>query len=1063
MDRAGDEPGAGTAMTALPLLEITLLGGFRVAVGGVAVPERAWRQRRAAAVVKLLALAPGHYLHREQVLDTIWPELDPEPAANNLRVALHHARRQLIEAAGKGAGDFLAREGDGLRLGPPERVRVDLDQFEAAVARVWRGQDFAGAEDAVRLYAGELLPDDPYEDWAADRRTMAQTSFVTLLGRAAEWHEAAGRLEAAIAVRQRQVAADPLDERAHGTLIRMLALAAQPHQALDHYERLATLLERELGVEPSAETRQLVAAIRAGSFPAPVPTAPEPTVPTPTVPAPPALRIARPVPAPVDELVGRDQELAELRHLLRSRRLLSLTGPGGVGKTRLAIAAARSVAGEFDGGAAFVDLAPLADPGLVLPELARALGVVEAGDQPLLDTLAGALGQTRLLLVIDNVEHVLSAAPVLTELLAACPGLRVLLTSRTRPRLRGEQEYPVAPLALPDAPAPGTQQPAPPEVVERAPAIALFVRRAQLARPDFSLTAANAGALAEICRRLDGLPLAIEMAAARVRLLPPAELLRRLAEPLAVLGGGARDAPARHRTLRATIAWSYDLLTPAEQALFTDLAVFAGGATLEAVEVVAAATAGLDATTALETAAALVDHSLIQQREDALGQGRLGMLETIREFARERLDARGDANTVQARHAAYFLAFAETAAPELTGPEQAEWLDRLELEIDNLRAALRAFHQADQAALLRLVSALWRFWWVHGYLTEGRSWLERAIAMPPAGPDASYAAALDGAGVLAEAQGDLATATLRHEAALAVWQALGDPRGQLRSLLNLGLVAIERGEPGQAIRLYEEALALARATGDQAGIAACLGNLGQAAVEQGAHERAAAYYRESLHLFRALGDLRNLGAVLDNLGALAFREGDYQQAAEFQSEALTLFRDLGDRQGMAETLANYGHTAQRLGDLALAEQHFADALAHFQQLADQSGIAFVLRHQGRLAYEQGDPGRAEALLRQSLQLAWELGEKIALTEALEALAVLALDRGEATRTARLLGAAGALREAIAVPLPAVHESEHRRCLETARASLGEAAFATALDEGRAILAHESLLALTAGE
>ena len=718
-------------MTAVPLLEITLLGGFRVAVGGVTVPERAWRQRRAAAVVKLLALAPSHYLHREQIIDTLWPELELEPAANNLRVALHHARRQLTDAAGEAASDFLARDGDGLRLGPADRVRVDLDLFEAAAARAWRDQNFAHADAALGLYSGDLLPEDPYEDWAADRRTAAQTTFVTLLARQAEWLEARGSLDQAIAARRRQVATEPLDEQAQTALIRLLAIVGQPHQALEQFNRLTGLLDRELAVEPEPATRHLAAAIREGRFPEVKPT---PSLPTPpdqatAAPAPPTLQIARRLPAPVDELVGRDQELAEVRHLLRSRRLLSLTGPGGVGKTRLALAVARAVAAEFAAGAAFVDLAPLVDPRLVLPEIARSLGVPETGGVSLVDTLVDAIGEARLLLVVDNVEHLLPAAPVLTDLLGACPGLSILLTSRTRPRLHGEQEYPVAPLPLPDPPDDLNQPAMMPGALGQVASVALFVRRAKLARPDFELTAANAGDLAEINRRLDGLPLAIEMAAARVRLLPPAELAQRLAHPLAVLGGGVRDAPARQRTLRATIAWSHDLLTPEEQTLFAVFAVFAGGTTLDAVEAVAGGIAGLDPATVLETVAALVDHSLVVQREVSPGRARLGMLETIREFASERLEAGGEAEAVQQRHAAHYLALAEAAAPALTGPEQADWLDRLDLELDNLRAALRTFDHPDHtASLVRLAAALWRFWWIRGYLTEGRDSLERAIA-----------------------------------------------------------------------------------------------------------------------------------------------------------------------------------------------------------------------------------------------------------------------------------------------------------------------------------------------
>lgn len=1056
------ERGGGTLTSASPRVEITLLGGFRVAVAGTAVPERAWRQRRAAAVVKLLALAPGRYLHREQIFDTLWPELDLEAAANNLRVALHHARRQVVAVAGGAAPAFLIREGEGLSLGPEEQVRVDLDQFEAAVARVWRTEDFAHAGDALNLYAGELLPDDPYEDWVADRRAVVLTSYVTLLSRQAAWYEAAGRLDQAVVARQRQVAVEPLDEVARVQLIRLLATTGRPRQALEQYELLVDLLARELATEPEPATVALGDAIRSGQFAA-LPTPAPASHPEPTRPAAAPLRIARRPPAPVDELVGRGREVAELQHLMRTRRLVTLTGPGGAGKTRLALAAARAAAAAFPAGVAFVDLAPLTEPGLVLPAVAQALGVREVGDEPLADIVAVAVGEARLLVVVDNLEHLLAATPVITALLAACPGLCLLLTSRIRLRLQGEQSYPVAPLALPAPTMEIGHGGVTFDALRQVPSVALFERRAQLADPDFGLTVANAGAVIEICRRVDGLPLALEMAAARVRLLPPDELARRLAQPLAVLGG-ARDAPARQRTLRATIAWSQDLLTPEERRVFAEFAVFAGGAGLDAVEAVSGAGGAVDAALVLETAAALVDHSLVQQAADGQGQARLRMLATIREFAQEHLAARPDADAVRLRHAAHYLTLAETAAPALTGPDQATWLDRLEQEHDNLRAALRTSEQlGPPGALPRLAAALWRFWWVRGFLSEGRGWLERAATASPDPPDRTTAAVLDGAGVLAEAQGDLTAAVQRHEAALAIADELRDRPGQMRALVNLGLVADERGDFDLAIRRYQAALAIARELDDAAGVASCLANIGFAALEQGRHATAADHFRQSLHLFRHVGDQRNLGAVLDSLGVLAFREGDLARAAALQAEALTLLRAVGDRQGVADALANAGHTTQRLGDMNGAERHYADALALYRELGDQSGVAFALTHLGRLAAELGDPGRAGALLREALDLAWTLGERVMIAEAMEGLATVALARGEPAQTARLLGAAGALRQEIAVPLPAVHAGEHQRCLDAARAVLGAAAFEAALNEGRNLLPNGARLAPGGGE
>jgi predicted ATPase/DNA-binding SARP family transcriptional activator len=1030
-----------------PALEVRLLGGFRVSVDDQPVPDAVWRQKRAAAVVKLLALEPAHRLHREQLADALWPELDPEAAANNLRVALHHAR-QGLRAAGAEADLFLLRDGDAVVLGPPERVRVDVEEFDAALKDAWRSPDPAATEAALAAWHGDLLPGDLYDDWAEGRRTALRASYLTLLRRLAGLHEERAEPERAIAALQRLLAAEPLDEDAHAALIRLFAQTGQTAAAVAQYDHLAALLARELGAEPQAATRELLAAIRAGRTPAPPAAAP----------APPPTARPHGLPAPVDELIGRERELAELRRLLATTRLLTLTGPGGVGKTRLALAAAHAVAAAFPDGALFADLSPLDEPEQVLPALARAVGARETAGQPLRDALVDHLAPLRLLLAIDNMEHVASAAPLVADLLAACPGLTALITSRGRLKLHGEQEYPVEPLAVPDAPPP-RHGPGTPALAAAspasAPAIALFVRRAQEARPDFALTGENAGDVFAICRRLDGLPLALELAAARVRLLPPAALLARLDQPLAVLTGGPRDAPARHHTLRATIAWSHDLLTPEEQDLFARLSVFAGGWTLEAAEWVAGGAT-------LDLLASLVDQSLVRQTANGDGAARFGMLATIRAYARERLEFGGEMEAAERRHASYFLTLAETAAPHLDGPRQGAWLDRLDAEHDNLRAALTTLHELDETEdALRLAAALWRFWWQRGYLSEGRSWLEDALADAVDAPPAVRADAHDGAGALAEAHGDLPAAALHHEAALQLRRTLGDRRGEARALADFAIVADRMGDPARAAALLEDALAIARDVDDRPRIAACLANLGFAHLDRSDHPRAAAAFRESLELFRDLGDQRNLSYVLGGLGNLAFVAGDYAGAVALQEESLRVLRALGDRQGIAHAVADLGHAVQRQGDLDRAGELFHEALRRFGELGDRGGGAFALTHLGRLARLRGDPERAEALLREGLQLSWQIGERPMLTEAIEGLAEVACDRGDAVHCARLLGAAETLRETTGIPLPSVHQPAIAGCVATARAALGEGGFAAARGEGRALAPEQVVSGLLA--
>jgi predicted ATPase len=791
----------------------------------------------------------------------------------------------------------------------------------------------------------------------------------------------------------------------------------------------------------------------------------------------------------VDDLIGREREEAELRHLLTTRRLVTLTGPGGVGKTRLALAVARAAAPLYPDGAAFVDLAPLENAGLVLPTIARALGVREVAGQSLLDSITAQIGEGRVLVVVDNMEHVAAAASLVAELLAACSRLAALVTSRSRLRLLGEQEYPVQPLALPDVPHANPHDPVPAldsRGLEDVAAVALFTRRARAARPEFGLTGANARDVAEICRRVDGLPLAIELAAARVRLLALGELLAQLDRPLSLLTDGPRDAPARQRTLRATIAWSHDLLTPEEQDLFARLSVFAGGFTIESVkgvEGVALRSQGegdegeeADASirrppppvrsatpSVLDLLASLVDQSLVRQMDGPNGTARLGMLETIRAYARERLEFSGEAEDVRLRHAALFLSLAESAASELDGEDQAVWLDRLESEHDNLRQALTTLHDAGEGENeLRLASALWRFWWQRGFLSEGRRWLEQALEEGHDAGKVTRATAHDGAGALAEAQGDLAGAAIHHEAALRLRRELGDRRGEARSLTDFGIIADKMGDPERAIELFTEALALARSEDDQPQLAACLANLGFVCLDIRDHQRAAASFRESLELFRALGDQRNECYVLGGLGNLAFLAGDYPGAAALQEHTLRLLRGLDDRQGIADTVADLGHIVQRMGELDRAEALYGEALHRYQELGDRSGAAFALVHLGRLTHLRGDIVRAEMLLQEGAHLAWQLGEPPIVTEAMEGLAGVACDRGEAARCVRLLGAAEAQREATGIPLPAIHQPEIARYVAIARTALGESGYAAARSEGRALAPDHAMAMLVPG-
>ena len=751
--------------------------------------------------------------------------------------------------------------------------------------------------------------------------------------------------------------------------------------------------------------------------------------------------------------IGRTHEVAAVKQRLLQpeTRLLTLTGPGGTGKTRLGLQVGAEVLDDFPQGVWFVDLTAIEDAALVGSTIAMALRVQVLAGQAVVDALNAYLHEKQLLLVLDNFEQLLPAAPLVAELLAAAPLLNVLVTSRVPLHLRGEREFPVAPLQLPDRSA------LPPlEVLRQYDAVRLFVERAQDIRPDFTVTNASAPAVAEICYRLDGLPFAIELAAARTKALTPEAILLRLSNPLKLLTGGARDAHSRQQTLRATIDWSYRLLEPGEQTLLARLGVFAGGCTMEAVEAVCAATDDLPIDP-LDGMASLVDKSLLRQAEGPGGEPRFLLLATIREYASERLVESGEAPEIQEQHARYFLRLAEQAEPHLYGFQQVAWLSRLMHEYDNLRAALEWGLQHPKAGVgLELAGTLWRFWQLRGDWPESGRWLRDTLATSQVPKDSlARAKALYAAAVCDWIVGENSTAGERIRESVDIFRSAGDKRG-LPAALGFQVVMLARGDR-TARRLGEEAVSLARDEGDKVSLAAVLHAQGMVNLEQGELSAALAEFEESATLSREMGDRWRLLINLRFLSYIARFQANYTHARRLIEETLALARELGNRFEMALALDLAGWIAEANGDYRHASEQYAAGLELFRDLGHIHDIGRIRLRQANLSQLQGDYDHSAELLEEGLLLLRNTGDSLEIARCLSGFAAVASARHMPMRSARLLGAASAIDENAATPgFPDSDRRVYDQTLAETRAKLDAETFAAAWTEGRAMTLEQAI-------
>ncbi|HEY8284660.1 MAG TPA: BTAD domain-containing putative transcriptional regulator [Chloroflexota bacterium] len=914
---AADHETTADRATSLPLWRVTTLGRFAVERDGVTLPDSVWTRRKGLTLFKILLSVPGHRQTRDQMIDQLFPEENPTAAPGALRVAAHVVRRALDLPSGPSA---LLADGSVVGLADRALLWVDADAFAETAAAALAGHEIESCRAALAHYGGDYLPDDLYEDWAEHRREELAALRISLLLHQARLCGEGGDLAEARAALAAVLAVDPAHEDAAIRQMTILAAAGDRGEALRLYEKLRATLQEQLGLEPSAETAALAARLREQHHAR----APRQAAP-PSGPAPRSR-----LPAALSTFVGREGARESIRHALGETRLLTLIGPGGSGKTRLAIRVAESMLDPYPDGVWLCELAGLAPsvpsidavlaPDPVAGALAGTLGLHEDPACPLDRVIRDFLEPRRVLLVIDNCEHVLDpAAQLIASLLASCSGVTVLATSREALGLPGEVVWTVPPLSFPE---PGRSRE--PGSLEAYDAIRLFVERARARRPGFVLNEETAPLVLEICRRLDGIPLAIELAAARLAFLSLADLTARLDDRFRLLVGGSRVALPRQQTLRAAMDWSYGLLGGKERVLLQRLTVFAGGWTLAAAEGICA-DPDLPPDLILDTLGGLVAKSLVTPRVEG-DSARYGMLETVRQYGQLKIAEGGELAAPRGRHLAWFAQHCEETIAGWTTGDQADLLRRLDADLDNIRAGLAwgLEPDGDGAAALSLASALSRYWTTRGLVSEGRRWTARTLDAAPAAPASLRATALNRCAILARTEGDDGAAGMLWEASLVLFRELGDEAGVARVVGNLGLLRYDLEDDVGAMELLTESLVFLRRQGDRAVLARTLQNLGVVHTRQRQYAEAEAAFAEAIAIWQALGDQAGIGDTFLHMAHLVRDQEHLDRAAELYVASLRIFLVLGNRPRVAPALEGMAHVflrrhATRMGDQLMLE------------------------------------------------------------------------------------------------------------------------------------------------
>ena len=979
-------------------LRIELLGGFAVGVDGQWLGEEAWRLRKAKSLVKLLALTPRHRMAWEQLGEALWPQKDAVAVRNNFHQTLR-AARDAIESAGLDGREALRLRDGVVSFGEGLEVTVDVEEFSAAAGRAQRTGATEDYRTAAGLYAGELLPEDRFEDWAAAGRRALREQHATLLLELARRHRERHEAQAAIDVLYVLLAHDELHEGARRELMELLAESGRRQEALAEYEKLREKLRRSLEADPDPETRRLYRRLLAGSVEEPGSAGPDGAL---TAEA--ASERANNLPVPASSFVGREREVVEVERLLASTRLLTLTGVGGSGKTRLALEVARRQVGSPAHGVWLVDLAPTSDGDGVPRALAEALGLELPERGAPVPAIAERLAPCQVLLVVDNCEHLIAAcAELVAALLRSCPDVAVLATSREALRIAGEVAWRVPSLALPDL-----RDLPDPTALGRQAAVQLFCERAAAAHPGFQLTARNAATVAELCVRVDGMPLALELAAARVRMLSPAQILTRLAEALDLQAGGSRAALSRQRSLRATLDWSHDLLDEAERVTFRRLSVFAGSFALEAAEHVCGGEP-LTSDEVIGLLGRLVDQSLVITAT----QGevtRYRLLEIVRQYAAGCLDEVGERAAVEQRHRDWYRGWAEENDPERAAATGEGALHHFDVEHDNLRVALRSGLANEPEAALRLATSLWRFWLARGHFAEGRRWLESALEADPA-PSALRARGLNAITVLdfRYVVDPERLEKVAHEV-VDIHRGLDDEEALAQALLltSMTLWAVHRWE--EAAERLDHADTLAGRLGADHLLAAIAHTRGVMVLSQGRPVDARSHFD-------------GCGALLTNVEAprrgffpaisIGFSvEWDEDRPRAVFEETLVSGHRLDAGPAAAYLRFSQAWAARAAGDLDAAIDHATDSVEGFAAAGWDYGVALAENLLGSLLRLTSDPPAAHRHLDRSLQLRAQLGDRRATGVTLGALGLAAAAEGDQAGAKRHLWRALELFERI---------------------------------------------------